>query len=411
MMLTTHFLVPRPSSSSSTASTASTSSSMSSSPSTSSEACAVCGDAVNGKRYGAPACLGCIVFFRRAVINKSQYKCWKKGNCVITFASRCVCRCCRLRKCFHVGMKPEAIQRRDLLGPRKPKTILTDDMSQSIEVALNFSPSPPQSSCESDNGDLSVFDIDALVHLQRDQRSQHEAYSIHQIDTIGCVQMKSTGKYHRRARAHDINFVLKLGLENANEWGNQFEPYRNLSQRDKNMVLSEFGFGFLLIDQGYKTAQRADDGFWILQNDTFMHPNYFFALSEEDAKKENAQKKAEFHYSFVNELVKCVSDPFKKLRIDEFECAILKTVLLLTPSFPGQVVYKDVEYLHNKCMSELMEHSAQKSPDNGAERFGEIILLVSSIRCAVKAIYNHTRVSDIFHLMTFDPCVRNIFLN
>ncbi|KAF1753643.1 hypothetical protein GCK72_020200 [Caenorhabditis remanei] len=409
MMLTSSYLDPRPSSSSSSVST----SSMSSSPSTSSEQCAVCGDSVNGKRYGAPACLGCIVFFRRAVINKSQYKCWKKGNCVITFASRCVCRCCRLRKCFHVGMKPEAIQRRDLLGPRKPRTILTgDNMSQSIEVAMNFSPSP-QSSCESENGDLTstTFDIDSLIHLQRDQRAQHEAYSIHQIDAIGCVQMKTYGKYHNRARAHDINFVLKLGLENANEWGNQFEPYRSLSQKDKNLVLSEFGFGFLLIDQGYKTAQRADDGFWLLQNDTFMHPDYFFALSEEDAKRENAQQKAEFHYAFVNELVKCVSEPFKKLQIDEFECAILKTVLLLTPSFPGKVAYKDIEYLHNKCMSELMEHSGQKSPDGGPERFGEIILLISSIRCGVKAIYNQTRVSDIFHLMTFDPCVRNIFLS
>ncbi|EGT44153.1 CBN-NHR-181 protein [Caenorhabditis brenneri] len=363
---------------------------MSSVPSTSSESCAVCGDVVNGKRYGAPACLGCIVFFRRAVINKSQYKCWKKGNCAITFA----------------------IQRRDLLGPRKPKALFTGgsvDLSQSLEVAMNFSPSPT-SSGDSDNGD-STFDIEALIHLQRDQRAQHEAYSIHQIDTIGCVQMKTHGKYHRRARADDINFVLKLGLENANEWGNQFDPYRNLNQREKNLILSEFGFGFLLIDQGYKTAQRADDGFWLLQNDTFMHPDYFFALSEEDAGKDNAQQKAEFHYTFVNELVKCVSEPFKKLQIDEFECAILKTVLLLTPSFPGQVACRDIEELHNKCMSELMEHSAQKSPGNGPERFGEIILLISSIRCGVKAIYNQTRVSDIFHLMTFDPCVRNIFLS
>lgn len=309
-------------------------------------------------------------------------------------------------------MKPEAIQRRDLLGPRKPKTILTNDISQSIDVALNFL-SSPHSSCESDTGEYSntTFDIDSLVRLQHDQRSQHEAYGIHHIDTIGCFQMKNSGKYHKRARASDINFVLKLGLENANEWGNQFEPYRRLSQTDKNSVLSEFGFAFLLIDQGYKTAQRADEGFWLLQNETFMHPNYFFALSVEDAMKENAEQKAELHHSFVNELVKCVSDPFKNLHIDEFECAILKTVLLLTPSFPGHVTYKDLQYLHNKCMSELMDHSIQRSPDAGPERFGEIILLISSIRCGVKAIYNQTRVSDMFHLMTFDPYVRNILLS
>lgn len=46
--------------------------------------CAVCGDRVNGSRYGAPACLGCIVFFRRAVTKEAKYKCLKGQNCQIT---------------------------------------------------------------------------------------------------------------------------------------------------------------------------------------------------------------------------------------------------------------------------------------------------------------------------------------
>ncbi|CAI2354964.1 unnamed protein product [Caenorhabditis sp. 36 PRJEB53466] len=383
--------------------------SSSSSSSSSTEMCAVCGDQVNGKRYGAPACLGCIVFFRRAVINQSQYKCWKKGSCVITFASRCVCRCCRLRKCFNVGMKAEAIQRRDLLGPRKPKIIIPKlEMSQSVEVE-RFSSSSRSSMSSSDCENLELttpaFDIDSLMLLQRSQRAHHDGLCAVPTDANVCVQVKANGKHLRRARAHDINFVLKLGIDNANEWAMQFEPYRALSQGDKNLVLSEFGFAFVLIDQGFKTAYEADvEGFWVLQNGTFMHPNYLLALPEADAKKDNVAKKAELHCAFVNELVKCVSTPFRKLQIDEFECAVLKTVLLLTPSFPGQVVFQDVEDLHTKCMSELMEHC-------GAERFGEILLLISSIRCGVKALYNQTRVSDIFHLMTFDPSVRNIFLS
>lgn len=64
--------------------TSSTSSPETSPPGTSQDGCAVCGDRVNGKRYGAPACLGCIVFFRRAVTNDVSYKCLKGGCCVIT---------------------------------------------------------------------------------------------------------------------------------------------------------------------------------------------------------------------------------------------------------------------------------------------------------------------------------------
>lgn len=47
--------------------------------------CAVCGDKANGSRYGAPACLGCIVFFRRAVCKQAEYRCPKAQKCEITF--------------------------------------------------------------------------------------------------------------------------------------------------------------------------------------------------------------------------------------------------------------------------------------------------------------------------------------
>ena len=47
--------------------------------------CAVCGDKANGSRDGAPACLGCIVFFRRAVCKQAEYRCPKAQKCEITF--------------------------------------------------------------------------------------------------------------------------------------------------------------------------------------------------------------------------------------------------------------------------------------------------------------------------------------
>ncbi|ULT91700.1 hypothetical protein L3Y34_009382 [Caenorhabditis briggsae] len=85
-------------------------SSTSAPPTSSGSFCAVCGDVVHSRQYGVPSCLGCVIFFRRSVINKSQYKCWKNGKCVIDYESRCSCRACRLRKCFHVGMEPRGVQ-------------------------------------------------------------------------------------------------------------------------------------------------------------------------------------------------------------------------------------------------------------------------------------------------------------
>ncbi|KAF1759722.1 hypothetical protein GCK72_016189 [Caenorhabditis remanei] len=389
------------------------------------DGCAVCGDRVNGKRYGAPACLGCIVFFRRAVTNDVTYKCLKGGNCVITNESRCICRYCRLQKCYTVGMKASAIQRRDVMGPRKPKTketpikqeIVEDNNTPNLKCISN-----PSSS--SSMVDRSPFIhphrhglIDTLVRLQRFQIDKHrEFFAAHETvnldgDLYAHLHRKLNGTNHRRARAQDVNSMLKLGLIDAATWGNQFEPFRRLSTEDKKHILTEFGFTFMLVDQGFKTAQKAEEGFWLLQNDTFMHEDYFLGLPEDDAKKENAATKAKLHPLFVNESLNCVGYPFRTLQIDEFECAVLKTVLLLTQ----QGIFKEhsdaARDISNRCMQELMDYAQRKHPDAAAERFGTVILLTSSIRCSINALYNQTRVSDVFDLMKFDPLVRDVLLS
>ncbi|CAI2351644.1 unnamed protein product [Caenorhabditis sp. 36 PRJEB53466] len=398
----------------------STSSPETSPPGSSQDGCAVCGDRVNGKRYGAPACLGCIVFFRRAVTNDVTYKCLKGGSCVITNESRCICRYCRLQKCYTVGMKASAIQRRDVMGPRKPKT-------EKKEIKQELEDNTPNLKCLSNpSSSNSVFDgsplprtglIDCLVRLQRYQVGKHrEFFAAHEAlnldgDLYAHLQKKLNGTNHRRARAQDVNSMLKLGLTDAATWGNQFEPFRRLSTEDKKHILTEFGFTFMLVDQGFKTAQKAEQGFWLLQNDTFMHENYFLGLPEEDAKKENAQTKAKLHPLFVNESLNCVGYPFQKLQIDEFECAVLKTILLLTQRGIFKEHSESVRELSNRCMNELMEYSVRKHPESAIERFGTVILLTSSIRCSINALYNQTRVSDVFDLMKFDPLVRDVLLS
>ncbi|CAI2355305.1 unnamed protein product [Caenorhabditis sp. 36 PRJEB53466] len=350
--------------------------------------CAVCTDVVSSKRYGAPACLGCCVFFRRAVVNKLKYRCLRNHDCPITNEDRCSCRYCRLQKCYQVGMKASAIKIRDIVGPRKP---INRDIQEAVITA----------------DDASVEMIQVLVKVQHFQLSQHKLAP--KLEDDSCQEIYVQNR--RRARASDVNGMLKVCVNQALVWGNQFRPFQRLSIDARRSVLAEYVFAFLLIDQGVKTAYEADDGFWLLQNDTFMHSDHFLGLPETEKAKENVWPKAQFHHDFVSALLNGISTPFRNLQIDEFECVALKTVLLLT-----QLISKNSDYsghrrtvtgLLAKCMDELMEHSRRKFPERGAERFGEIVLLLSSIRCEIKTLYNQTRVSD---LMEFDQSVRDMLL-
>ncbi|PIC24020.1 hypothetical protein B9Z55_017507 [Caenorhabditis nigoni] len=375
-------------------------SSSASSPSSftsSEECCAVCGnEVVNSSRYGAPGCLGCVVFFRRAIVRNSTFKCLRDGNCNITNEYRCACRFCRLQKCFTVGMRPEAIQRRDLVGPRSPV-----DPKPSLKSLID-----PVAVTENNIDDSSNL-LQNLVLLQNQQTFKATQYFTEN-------NLLSSTESSRRADSNDVNLMFKLCMNQASEWGRQLKPFKRISIEAKQSILAEYGFAFLLVDQGFKTAREAKDGFWILQNNTFMNADYFLGMPEGYEVEKTTNKKAELHEKFVTDLLNSVAKPFRDLEIDDIECAALKTVLLLTPSFSKRAVYAGQEgyvaSVHTQCMEELMEHSLNKFPDRGEERFGEILLLISSIRCGIKAIYNQTRVSDVFNFTEFDSVVKDILL-
>ncbi|EGT44152.1 hypothetical protein CAEBREN_13717 [Caenorhabditis brenneri] len=364
------------------------------------EECAVCGNkVVDSSRYGAPGCLGCIVFFRRAIVRNSVFKCLRRGGCNITNEYRCVCRYCRLQKCLKVGMSPKAVQRRDLVGRRN-----LSDIKTNLEK-LSGIHTTSQVVIDESTSNL----LQSLAQLQSEQTYKALQYF------VAHGHPNRINSSSRRADSHDVNITLKLCLNQASEWGHQLKPFKRLSIESKQSILAEYVFAFLLVDQSFKTAREAEKGFWLLQNDSFMHPNYFLGLIENKEIDETTKKTAEHHEKFVSELLYCIASPFRNLEIDEIECVALKTILLLTPSCSKRAVYSGQEgyvaAVHTQCMEDLMEHCQKKFPERGEERFGEILLLIGSIRCGIKAIYNHTRISDVFDFNKFDEDVQKFLLS
>uniref|UniRef100_A0A8C7GR01 Estrogen receptor 2 n=1 Tax=Oncorhynchus kisutch TaxID=8019 RepID=A0A8C7GR01_ONCKI len=67
--------------------------------------CAVCNDYALGYHYSVQSCEGCKAFFKRNIQGHKDYVCPGTNQCTIDKNLRKMCRSCRLRKCYEVGMK------------------------------------------------------------------------------------------------------------------------------------------------------------------------------------------------------------------------------------------------------------------------------------------------------------------
>ncbi|CAG2109040.1 unnamed protein product [Medioppia subpectinata] len=83
--------------------------------------CGVCGDKALGKNFCALSCESCKAFFRRNASNYHKMKCYYGEKCEINLETRTVCRKCRLKKCFAIGMRKEWILNDEEKEVRKRK--------------------------------------------------------------------------------------------------------------------------------------------------------------------------------------------------------------------------------------------------------------------------------------------------
>ncbi|PIC29131.1 hypothetical protein B9Z55_020821 [Caenorhabditis nigoni] len=344
--------------------------------------CVLCGNHTLLHRYGPVTCSICNSFFRGAISgNVVPGKCLSGCFRRKVFDFKIMCRGCKLGRCLASGMDPKKIFHR-------PSTPLQDRINTKT-------------------------DFECLIKLQHHQKHDNRMMNRITIDDIcSSYLVQMSNHNYNRASFQDINMALKMGLLDAKQFAKRFESFENLKLKERNLVLSEYGIAYMLIDQAFKTAFHSnDDKIWLLQNDSFLHTELFFKIPVEDMKSEDIFRQRRCHFEFVQELLTNLMVPFRKLKIDVFECMILKILLLLTSLFPGCVKLDDPDRIVSKCYQSLQRHSNQISKENGIERFGEVILLIGNIRCAVKHFYNMTRSTDLFRIYREDQFVNSILLN
>ncbi|CAF0809728.1 unnamed protein product [Adineta steineri] len=67
--------------------------------------CLICNSSAVGINFGVPTCAPCKAFFRRNAVKKAGFVCRLNDDCPVLHEFRRMCNCCRLAKCFRVGMQ------------------------------------------------------------------------------------------------------------------------------------------------------------------------------------------------------------------------------------------------------------------------------------------------------------------
>ncbi|CAF0809784.1 unnamed protein product [Adineta steineri] len=73
--------------------------------------CLVCDGVAIGLNFGVSTCMPCKAFFRRNAVKLGtrNFVCLGDGDCLVSYKHGRLCNCCRLAKCFRVGMKKSMI--------------------------------------------------------------------------------------------------------------------------------------------------------------------------------------------------------------------------------------------------------------------------------------------------------------
>ncbi|CAL2047601.1 unnamed protein product [Caenorhabditis brenneri] len=367
--------------------------------------CQVCAEQLGEQHQdGQAACVKCRVFYQQA----SKDTTIRDSACVCDSEKHC--RKCRFQKCLAVNLTlprhpanpltgsksvsqstrnvREKVQRETLkrsatvdTGEKPPQSptscFSVTAYTHSLKRSLTIEISDPHfdSNCfksEPRNYDKSLFSN--LLSLQYAQWESHRTQEKSLPESI--------------ARNSDIRKMLETSFRDAKQFANRFHSFQPFEESKKQLILFEYAIGYMFIDQATRNMMVKDDNWWILTNNTRI----FNFEGHEQFRVEN---------EFVKELVKSLKMPFQQLDVDDYECMMLKVLLLMRSSHQKIICLDDCITVTNLCQSTLLSYCLTQDPDNGMVRFGNLLFLLGQIRPAIKAFYNHTKVSNIFNITGF----------
>ncbi|XP_051985081.1 nuclear receptor subfamily 2 group F member 6-like isoform X1 [Xyrauchen texanus] len=305
--------------------------------------CVVCGDKSSGKHYGVFTCEGCKSFFKRSVRRNLNYTCRSNRDCQIDQHHRNQCQYCRLKKCFRVGMRKEAVQRGRIPPSHSNLSPSTTPVGGNAGSGVNeFYNGQPVS--------------ELISQLLRAEPYPNSRYS-HQYSQ----QMQGGG-----GSSMGIDSICELAarlLFSTIEWARNI-PYFPELPVSEQVALLRLSWSELFI---LNAAQSA------------LPLNMAPLLAA--AGFHSSPMSAERVVSFMDQ-VRVFQDQVEKLtrlQVDSAEYSCLKAIALFSPDACGLTDPAHVESLQEKAQVALTEYERMQYPGQ-PQRFGRLLLRLPALR-------------------------------
>ncbi|KAK6313730.1 nuclear receptor subfamily 2 group F member 6b isoform X1 [Coregonus clupeaformis] len=311
--------------------------------------CVVCGDKSSGKHYGVFTCEGCKSFFKRSIRRNLNYSCRSNRECQIDQHHRNQCQYCRLKKCFRVGMRKEAVQR----GRIPPSH---SGISPTSLVGGGGGTGAGPVGGEFFNGQPVSELISQLLRAEPYPSSRYAPQYGQQ------QQMQGAGGGSVMGIDNICELAARL-LFSTIEWARNI-PYFPELPVSEQVALLRLSWSELFILNAAQSALP-------------LHMAPLLAA----AGFHSSPMSAERVVSFMDQVrvFQDQVDKLTRLQVDSAEYSCLKAISLLSPDACGLTDPVHVESLQEKAQVALMEYERMQYPGQ-PQRFGRLLLRLPALR-------------------------------
>ncbi|TNM88288.1 nuclear receptor subfamily 2 group F member 6 isoform X1 [Takifugu rubripes] len=311
--------------------------------------CVVCGDKSSGKHYGVFSCEGCKSFFKRSIRRNLNYSCRSNRECQIDQHHRNQCQYCRLKKCFRVGMRKEAVQRGRI--PPSQQGISPNSLPGGVGAGV-----PGHMGPDFFNGQPVSELISQLLRAEPYPVSRYGA-------PYGQTQMQGSAG---GAPVMGIDSICELAarlLFSTIEWARNI-PYFPELPVSEQVALLRLSWSELFILNAAQSSLP-------------VHMAPLLAA----AGFHSSPMSAERVVSFMDQVrvFQDQVDKLNRLQVDTAEYSCLKAIALFSPDACGLTDPAHVESLQEKAQVALTEYERIQYPSQ-PQRFGRLLLRLPALR-------------------------------